>query len=500
MTAPTLPLSFPKISLYENEELVSPERLTVVPYLKSRPMGSSIAFPPSISDKMAQGSDATVVLDGIGNFALFPVSADMLNDLERQLARAIVGLKGWKHTTIVLPAASYIKVDAQTLAAYLTDMSREHYSLKTKSKIEKAESSSDSLALANREYVFGADEKEGLAQAIKAGVAMGKARAFMRTLMDMPPNIATPTSIPKMLRVFVDCLTPEYPGLANLRIRTSGESESHVAGMSTFLAVAKGSQEPAQFLEVSHRIELDDKLCVSDVNFVGKGITFDAGGISLKPSNNMHHMKGDMGGAASVLAAILYASMMDMQLKLRGFMPLCENLPDGNAVKPGDVVHAYNGKTIEIIDTDAEGRLVLADALAYSSEFATTCTFDMATLTGACKVALGTVHAGLFTDSDELAAEVMAAGKAGKDKAWRLPMGEEYESMLKSNVADYSNLSRASGGGSINGAVFLKQFVKQQDRWVHLDIANVSGDSKATGRPLALLVKFLDERNRKASA
>jgi leucyl aminopeptidase len=227
---------------------------------------------------------------------------------------------------------------------------------------------------------------------------------------------------------------------------------------------------------------------------VGKGITFDTGGISLKPGAEMDEMKFDMGGAASVLGTLRAVAELKPKLNLVAIIPACENMPSGRAVKPGDVVKSMSGQTIEILNTDAEGRLILCDAIAYAKRFEPEAVVDIATLTGACVVALGHHHSGLFSADDALAAEIQAAGQAALDPCWRMPLDEEYDEALKSNFADMGNIGGGRAGGAITAAMFLKKFTAKY-RWAHLDIAGTAwktGAAKgATGRPVPLLTHYV---------
>jgi leucyl aminopeptidase len=229
------------------------------------------------------------------------------------------------------------------------------------------------------------------------------------------------------------------------------------------------------------------------VVLVGKGITFDTGGISIKPAAEMDEMKFDMGGAASVLGTFRAIGELKLKLNVVGLIPACENMPSGRAVKPGDVVTSMSGQTIEILNTDAEGRLILCDALTYAERFKPAAVVDIATLTGACVIALGHHRSGLFSADDALAASLLAAGEAGLDPAWRMPLDEDYDEALKSNFADMGNVG-GRAGGSITAARFLSKYAGKY-RWAHLDIAGTawkSGAAKgATGRPVPLLTHFL---------
>ncbi len=264
-------------------------------------------------------------------------------------------------------------------------------------------------------------------------------------------------------------------------------------GMGSFLSVTRGSEEPPRFIVIEyHGAAKKDAPLV----LVGKGITFDTGGISLKPSADMDEMKFDMCGAASVLGTMRAVAQLKPKVNVVALIPTCENMPSGTATKPGDVVTSMSGQTIEILNTDAEGRLILCDALTYAERYKPAAVVDVATLTGACVVALGHHHAGLFAADDGLAADLLAASAEAMDPCWRMPLDEEYDEGLKSNFADMANVgSRA--GGAITAAKFLQRYTKQYP-WAHLDIAGVayrSGAAKgATGRPVGLLTHFVLSR------
>jgi leucyl aminopeptidase len=260
--------------------------------------------------------------------------------------------------------------------------------------------------------------------------------------------------------------------------------------MGSFLAVAQGSHEPLKFIVARWQ---GAPKTVAPVVLVGKGITFDTGGISLKPGAKMDEMKFDMGGAASVLGTLHAVAALKAKVNLVGIIPACENMPSGRAIKPGDVVTSMSGQTIEILNTDAEGRLILCDALTYSERFDAAAVIDIATLTGACITALGHHRSGLFSPDDTLAAELKSAGDAAGDPAWCMPLDEEYDESLKSNFADVANIGDGTAG-AVLGAMFLKRFAGKL-RWAHLDIAGTawkSGGAKgATGRPVPLLTHYV---------
>jgi leucyl aminopeptidase len=254
--------------------------------------------------------------------------------------------------------------------------------------------------------------------------------------------------------------------------------------------VAKGSEEPLRFIVLRYSGAAKAQ---APTVLVGKGITFDTGGISIKPAPEMDEMKFDMGGAASVLGVFKALSLLQPQINVVGLIPSCENMPDGRAVKPGDVVTSMSGQTIEILNTDAEGRLILCDALTYAERFKPHAVIDIATLTGACVIALGHLRSGLFSSNDALADALQAAGEAALDPCWRMPLDDEYAEGLKSNFADVGNVG-GRAGGSITAAKFLQRFTGKYP-WAHLDIAGTawkSGAAKgATGRPVPLLLNYL---------
>jgi leucyl aminopeptidase len=263
------------------------------------------------------------------------------------------------------------------------------------------------------------------------------------------------------------------------------------------LGVAQGSAQPPKLIVLQHS---KGKKGQKPVVLVGKGITFDTGGISLKPGAEMDEMKYDMCGAASVLGTFKAIAEMDLPLNVVGIIPTCENMPDANATRPGDVLTSMSGLTIEVLNTDAEGRLILCDALTYAERFEPSAVVDIATLTGACVIALGHHASGLFSNQDHLAKELLKAGEETLDRAWHMPLWDDYQSQLDSNFADMANIG-GRPAGSITAACFLSRFTKKYD-WAHLDIAGTasrSGKEKgATGRPVPLLTQFLKNRAAKA--
>ena len=313
-------------------------------------------------------------------------------------------------------------------------------------------------------------------QAIAAGVNLA------RECANRPGNHCTPTYLAEQARK----LGKEY----GLKVEVLDRKACEKLGMGSFLAVAQGSDEPLRFIVARYDGAAKSQ---APVVLVGKGITFDTGGISLKPGADMDEMKFDMGGAASVLGTLRAVAELKPKLNLVCIIPSCDNMPSGSAVKPGDVVTSMSGQTIEILNTDAEGRLILCDALTYAERFKPAVVVDVATLTGACVVALGHHHSGMFTADDKIAEQLLAAGNKGLDPCWRMPLDEEYDAGLKSNFADVANIG-GRPGGAITAAMFLRRFTGKYP-WAHLDIAGTawkSGAAKgATGRPVPLLTHFV---------
>ena len=317
------------------------------------------------------------------------------------------------------------------------------------------------------------------ALALAAGVDMAKEWA------NRPANFATPTMLADAAKTL-----SKLPGKNRIACEVLTERQIAALGMGSFLSVAQGSREPPCFIVLKYTGAAKTG---APTVLVGKGITFDTGGISIKPAAEMDEMKFDMCGAASVLG--VFRALADVQpaINVVGLIPTCENMPDGRAVKPGDVVRSMSGQTIEILNTDAEGRLILCDALTYAERFKPKAVIDIATLTGACVVALGAVRSGLFATDDALAQALSDAGESSQDLCWRLPLDDDYAEGLKSNFADVANIG-GRAGGAITAAKFLQRFASKFP-WAHLDIAGTawkSGTAKgATGRPVGLLLDYL---------
>jgi leucyl aminopeptidase len=323
------------------------------------------------------------------------------------------------------------------------------------------------------------DTREG----IKVGTAVANGGDLARDLGNRPPNVCTPSHLASVAKDLAK-------RFKRIEAKIFDEREIGRLGMGALLSVARGAQEPARLIVLEYR---GGSTRAAPVVLCGKGITFDSGGISIKPAPKMDEMKFDMCGAAGVLGTMAALGELQPQCNVVAIVPSCENMPGGKATRPGDIVKSMSGQTVEILNTDAEGRLILCDAMTYARRFKPRYLIDVATLTGACVVALGHVYAGLFSNDDELAAALLGAGERSLDLAWRMPVNEEYGESLRSNFADFANSGTRDGGASV-AANFLSRFVDGL-RWAHLDIAGVawrSNSSKgATGRPVALLVDFL---------
>jgi leucyl aminopeptidase len=330
-------------------------------------------------------------------------------------------------------------------------------------------------------------ESAAVIAGLKRGQAIAAGSTLARECANRPANHCTPTFLAEQARK----LGKEY----GLKVSVLERKDCEKLGMGSFLAVAQGSEQPPKFIVAQWQGGAKNE---APVVLVGKGITFDTGGISLKPAPEMDEMKYDMGGAASVLGTLHAVAQLKAKVNLIGIIPACENMPSGRAVKPGDVVTSLSGQTIEILNTDAEGRLILCDALTYAERFKPAVVVDIATLTGACVIALGHHRSGLFCADEELAAQLFAAGELAQDPAWRMPLDDEYDEALKSHYADMGNVGPRAGG-AITAAMFLKRFTAKL-RWAHLDVAGTawkSGPAKgATGRPVPLLTHFVLSRSR----
>jgi leucyl aminopeptidase len=330
------------------------------------------------------------------------------------------------------------------------------------------------------------EAQESARKAVNDGEAISNGVELARTLGNLPGNICTPSYLASQARALGKSST-------RLKVSVMDEAAMKKHGMGALLSVARGSDEPARLVTLQYS---GGKPGAKPVVLVGKGVTFDSGGISIKPAAAMDEMKFDMCGAASVLGTLRACVDMELPVNVVGVIPATENLPGGRASKPGDIVTSMSGQTIEILNTDAEGRLILCDALTYSDRFKPDVVIDIATLTGACVIALGSHAAGLLSNDSALADKLLAAGETAGDRAWQLPLWEDYQPQLDSNFADMANIGGREAG-AITAACFLSRFTKNY-HWAHLDIAGVAwknGKEKgATGRPVSLLTQFLLDR------
>ncbi len=360
--------------------------------------------------------------------------------------------------------------------------------LSTLYRFDRFKSKKDPVRRPLRKLTLIVESRADLAAA-EAALAQGQAIAagmsLARDLGNLPGNVCTP-----------GYLAEQAMGLVKgggLKAEVLERKDMEKLGMGSLLSVARGSRQPPKFIVLRHD---GGKPGQKPIVLIGKGITFDSGGISLKPGAEMDEMKYDMSGAASVLGALQASAQMKLPLNVIGLVPAAENMPGGDASRPGDIVTSMSGQTIEILNTDAEGRLILCDALSYAERFEPECVIDVATLTGACVIALGHVATGLFANNDSLARELAGAGEDAWDRAWQMPLWDDYQEQLKSPFADMANIG-GRPAGSVTAACFLSRFAKKYD-WAHLDVAGTawkSGKEKgSTGRPVPLLTHFLLSR------
>ncbi len=355
-------------------------------------------------------------------------------------------------------------------------------------RFDQFKSKKDEVRRPLRKLTFAVERRNELApaeEALEQGLAIAAGMALAKNLGNLPGNVCTPAHLAETAQQ----LAQEHKLDCQVLERTDMEA----LGMGSLLSVAKGSHQPPKLIALHYK---GGKTGEKPVVLVGKGITFDTGGISLKPGPEMDEMKFDMCGAASVLGAMKAAAQIQLPINLSVLVPAAENMPGGGASKPGDIITSMSGQTIEILNTDAEGRLILCDALTYAERLDPDVVVDVATLTGACVIALGQVASGLYANKDGLARDLLDAGDESGDRAWQMPLWDDYQELLKSNFADMANIG-GRYGGSITAACFLARFTKKYD-WAHLDIAGTAwksgADKGATGRPVPLLSHFLLQR------
>lgn len=422
-----------------------------------------------------------VMLVGLGK------AAEFTERQYRQCVRAAIKAmpKGVTNAGFLLTELAIKKSDIASKVAHLVEVAQDASYQINAIKDKKAPASPLEKVTV---YVEKSDAAQAEA-AVKTGLAIAHGVTLAKDLGNLPPNICTPTYLGEQAKA----LAKAY----GFKVEVLDKAQIEKLGMGSFLGVAQGSLEPPKLIVLQH---LKGKKSQKPVALVGKGITFDTGGISLKPGAEMDEMKYDMCGAASVLGTFKAIGEMGLDLNVVGIIPTCDNMPSGNALKPGDVLTSMAGLTIEVLNTDAEGRLILCDALTYAERFEPSAVVDIATLTGACVIALGHHASGLFSNQDALAKELLDAGEKAHDRAWHMPVWEDYQGQLDSNFADMANIG-GRAGGSITAACFLSRFAKKYD-WAHLDIAGTawkSGKEKGgTGRPVPLLTTFLMQRAKKA--
>lgn len=355
----------------------------------------------------------------------------------------------------------------------------------------KSEKDKDAVPNLKRFHFLAADKEEAerAQTGAKQGAAIVVGSALAKDLANLPGNICTPSYLADQAKALGE--------KHKIKVGVLEEKEMEKLGMGALLSVSRGSRQPAKLITLEYQGAGKKE---KPVVLVGKGLTFDAGGISLKPAQAMDEMKYDMCGAAAVFGTLRAVAELKLPINLVGVVPSSENLPDGNANKPGDIVTSMSGQTIEILNTDAEGRLILCDALTYSKRFDPAEVIDIATLTGACIVALGAHASGLLGNNEALIQSLLAAGQTSGDRAWQLPLWDDYQEQLKSPFADMANVG-GKGAGTVTAACFLSRFTKDYP-WAHLDIAGtawISGNEKgATGRPVPLLVQYLLEKSGQA--
>lgn len=350
----------------------------------------------------------------------------------------------------------------------------------------KAQTKSKAARFARLNLLLSAEHDSAVSDEARIGASLVNGLKLTKDLANTPANHCTPTHLADQAK----SLGKRFKSLS---VEVLDEAAMEKLGMGSLLSVSRGSEQPAKLITLKHSGGAKN---AKPVVLVGKGVTFDSGGISIKAGAAMDEMKYDMCGAATVLGVLSTVAEAELPINVVGVIPATENLPDGKATKPGDIVTSMSGQTIEVLNTDAEGRLILCDALTYCGRFEPDVVVDIATLTGACIIALGHATSALMSNNDDLAEDLLAAGQTSGDRAWRLPLWAEYQQLIDSPFADIANVG-GRAAGSITAACFLARFTKKY-RWAHLDIAGTawrSGKPKgATGRPVSLLVQFLRSR------
>jgi leucyl aminopeptidase len=435
-------------------------------------LGETLLLP-----ELGKGPAARVVLVGLGSEKTW--SRRHYRKALTQAAQAVLKTPA-KDVLVTLADAEVPATDAYYRARFVAEQFLQA-AYQVPALRLKAKSRPKALAVV-RVLVSPTDLADGR-RGVRDGEAIGAGAALTRNLANLPSNVCTPSYLAEEGQR----LAKEY---RSVRCKVLGEREMKRLGMGSLLSVTAGSHEPAKLVVLEYR---GRGAKAAPIALVGKGVTFDTGGISLKDPGGMDEMKFDMTGAASVFGAVKAMAALDAPIHVVGIVPAVENMPSGTATKPGDIVTSMSGLTIEVLNTDAEGRLILCDALTYSRRYKPRQVIDIATLTGACVVALGAHNSAVMSNDDELADGLLAAGQRSADTCWRMPLAEEYQEQLKSNFADMANVA-GRDGGAITAACFLWKFTDGL-KWAHLDIAGtayVTGAAKgATGRPVPLLADYL---------
>jgi leucyl aminopeptidase len=402
------------------------------------------------------GDDFIVVLFGFGKESKLTVE-----DWRKAAGNMVHYLKTHQAQNIGLVAKDWLKgnnnvqffgqalAEGLSLAAYNFDKYRQT----DKNKID--------ISLEQIYLEIDAKKKNQFKKGWDTGRLLARGVALARDLVNEPANVMTPTFIATTAQMIAK-------NNKNIRVRILEEEQVKKMGMDAFLSVDRGSDQPAKFIHLVYRPTNQSKRKIA---IVGKGITFDSGGLNIKVGDSMEQMKIDMGGAATVLGAFEALGELKPKVEVHGIIAACENMPSGGALKPGDVVTNMQGKTIEIGNTDAEGRVTLADALAYAQKQGADTVVDLATLTGACMVALGTDYAALYANDQSLNKALMQASEVSGEKIWPMPLPEEYKDLNRSHIADIKNIPNTRYGGSITAAMFLQEFINEDVTWAHLDIA-----------------------------
>ncbi len=450
----------------------------------------------SVKAPDAETGDYRQIYDNGRRLHIYVLPANPLTTVrfERMMARlrSQLALGGDKNLNVLAEDLQVENWSPETLrtqiAIHLAEVSYKFdWFKKTSAKAAAKNSPKNSSRLPETLFIIaGAAEKVTAAAAARLQ-ALVNGMCLTKDLGNMPPNVCTPQYLAERAKE----LEKAY---ASLKCRILNEKDMKKQGMDAYLAVARGSANPPRFILMEYRGTKSKK---SPIVFLGKGVTFDTGGISLKPAAEMDEMKYDMSGAAAVFGAMRAACELKLPVNLIGAVAAAENMPSSNAYRPGDILRTMSGQTVEVLNTDAEGRLVLADALTYLKKYKPAAVIDMATLTGACVVALGSLRSGFFANNEELAARVTEASEKSRDLIWRLPMDEEYMESMRSNFADIANIGGRREAGTITAAGFLSKFAADYP-WAHLDIAGTAwhgGQRKgSTGRPVPLLLQFLTDR------